>query len=87
MELYYKNLYSLKECFQNYKFEDIMSLENKEIRYLCAEQKQKVILQLFSQDFSNINIINERLKKNEKENDPAGDKLKQEPAEKFFIGK
>jgi hypothetical protein len=59
MENYLDELHELKKCYEKYSFEEVMKL-NK-LKYLCSDQKVKVITNLFGEDLLMSNLIKERI--------------------------
>lgn len=62
MEDYLNNLKNLRACYEKFQFNEIMSLNNQELRALCSEERLNVIRDLTSEKLLTNNLINERIK-------------------------
>ena len=62
MEEYLKNLNSLKSCYEKHSYEQVIALDNDEVKKLCLEERVKVIRDLTSERLLTSNLIQERIK-------------------------
>lgn len=62
MEDYLNNLNDLKACYERVPFNQVMSLENDQLKNLCLQERLKVIRDITSDKLLTTNLINERIR-------------------------
>lgn len=69
MEDYLNKVNNLKACYEKHSYEQVMAMNNQELRALCSEERLQVIRDLFSDRLTTSSLIPERFRiLNEREN-------------------